>query len=167
MADYNVNMKQWNGTSFDNVLPLAYNAKQLGGQSLEEVKQWVQDNNLLLYTGQYTGTGTHGATNPNSVTIPFSPILFIAPYSRARTQYGKSEGYWQQGVMVVAGTSVDNKTYNRITLGTSSHEVFIYLDADGKTIKFYSGDNGAQQNNKGTIYKFAAIGGHDMGVATE
>ena len=57
MADYNVNMKQWNGTSFDNVLPLAYNAKQLEGQSLAEVKQWVQDNGLLLYTGQYTGTG--------------------------------------------------------------------------------------------------------------
>ena len=37
MADYNVNMKQWNGTSFDNVLPLAYNAKQLEGQSLAEV----------------------------------------------------------------------------------------------------------------------------------
>lgn len=37
MADYNVNMKQWNGTSFDNVLPLAYNAKQLEGQSLDEV----------------------------------------------------------------------------------------------------------------------------------
>ena len=36
MADYNVNMKQWNGTSFDNVLPLAYNAKQLGGTTLAE-----------------------------------------------------------------------------------------------------------------------------------
>ena len=167
MADYNVNMKQWNGTSFDNVLPLAYNAKQLGGQSLDEVKQWVQDNNLLLYTGQYTGTGTYGASNPNSVTIPFSPILFIAPYSRVRTQYANSEGYWQQGVMVVAGTSVDSKIYNKIALGTSSHQVFIYLDADGKTIKFYSDDDGAQQNNKDAVYHFAAIGGYDMGGATE
>ena len=167
MADYNVNMKQWNGTSFDNVLPLAYNAKQLEGQSLAEVKQWVQDNNLLLYTGQYTGTGTYGASNPNSVTIPFSPILFIAPYSKVRTQYARTEGYWQQGVMVVAGTSVDSQTYNKIALGTSSHQVFIYLDADGKTIKFYSDDDGAQQNNKDTVYHFAAIGGYDMGGATE
>ena len=167
MADYNVNMKQWNGTSFDNVLPLAYNAKQLGGQSLAEVKQWVQDNNLLLYTGQYIGTGTYGSSNPNSVTIPFSPFLFIAPYSRVRTQYARSEGFWQQGVMVVAGTSVDNKTYNAISLGSSLHEVFIYLDADGKTIKFYSDDDGAQQNNKDTIYHFAAIGGYDTGGKTE
>lgn len=165
MADYNVNMKQWNGTSFDNVLPLAYNAKQLGGQSLAEIKQWVQDNNLLLYTGQYTGNGTYGDTNPNSVTIPFSPILFISPYSRV--QRPGIEGFWEQGVMVVAGTSVDNKTYNRTTLGTSVHQVFIYLDADGKTIKFYSDDDGAQQNNNGTTYRFAAIGGYDMGGDTE
>ena len=77
MADYNVNMKQWNGTSFDNVLPLAYNANQLGGQSLAEVKQWVQDNGLLLYTGSYMGTGTYGASNPTSITFPFEPILLL------------------------------------------------------------------------------------------
>ena len=167
MADYNVNMKQWNGASFDNVLPLAYNAKQLGGQSLAEIKQWVQDNNLLLYTGQYIGTGTYGFKNQNGVTIPFSPILFISPYSRVRNQYGRTEGYWEQGVMVVSGTSVDNNTYNQVVLGTSSHEVFIYLDADGKTIKFYSNDDGAQQNKKDTVYHFAAIGGYDIAVQTE
>lgn len=38
MADYNVNMKQWNGTSFDNVLPLAYNAKRLEGQTVSQIK---------------------------------------------------------------------------------------------------------------------------------
>ena len=38
MADYNVNMKQWNGTSFDNVLPLAYDSKKLGGQSNKAIK---------------------------------------------------------------------------------------------------------------------------------
>ena len=126
-------------------------------------KNYVDGKDLKLYTGQYTGTGTYGATNPNSVTIPFRPILFIAPYSRVRKQYASSEGYWQQGVMVVAGTSVDSKTYNKIALGSSSHEVYIYLDADGKTIKFYSDDDGAQQNKEGIIYKFAAIGGYDMG----
>ena len=94
MADYNVNMKQWNGTSFDNVLPLAYNAKQLGGQSLAEVKQWVQDNGLLLYTGQYTGTGTYGASHPTSVTFPFKPVLFFFP-SELRTLFANtfSAGY--------------------------------------------------------------------------
>ena len=130
MADYNVNMKQWNGTSFDNVLPLAYNAKQLGGQSLAEIKQWVQDNNLLLYTGQYTGTGTYGAKNPTSVTIPFSPILFIAPYSRVES--GRGQGFWQQSITVVSGTSENNKTYNRVEIGSNAYEVFIYLDKIGR-----------------------------------
>lgn len=88
MADYNVNMKQWNGSSFDNVLPLAYNAKQLEGQSLAEVKQWVQDNGMLLYTGQYVGTGTFGVNNVTSITFPFTPILLsIQPAMEKNDDY--------------------------------------------------------------------------------
>ena len=37
MADYNVNMKQWNATSFDHVLPLAYNALALNGKTSENI----------------------------------------------------------------------------------------------------------------------------------
>lgn len=172
MADYNVNMRQWNGTSFDNVLPLAYNshnAEQLGGQSLAEVqqwvKQWVEDRGLMLYTGQYTGTGTYGESNPNSVTIPFSPILFISPYPSV--MQARTTGFWEQGVMIVKGTSADNEAYNKITVSRSSYNVSVYLDADGKTIKFYSDNVDAQQNYKSVIYHFAAIGGYDRGGETE
>ena len=42
MADYNVNMKQWNGSSFDNVLPLAFNSKALDGKSYDDIIQYVQ-----------------------------------------------------------------------------------------------------------------------------
>lgn len=48
MADYNVNMKQWNGSSFDNVLPLSYNAKQLEGKSYNDIIQYSQ--NLVANT---------------------------------------------------------------------------------------------------------------------
>ena len=95
MADYNVNMKQWNGTSFDNVLPLAYNAKQLEGQSLAEVKQWVQDNNLLLYTGSYRGTGTYGESHPTSIKFPFEPIIWFTP----ERQYYNMSSY---GIVVLS-----------------------------------------------------------------
>ena len=172
MADYNVNMKQWNGTSFDNVFPLAYNsynAEQLGGQSLAEVqqwvKQWVEDNGLMLYTGQYTGTGTYGESNPNSVIIPFRPILFICPYPNSLIT--GLTGFWHQGVMVVNGTSVNNKAYNKFGSGSASEDVFVYLDADGKTIKFYSETVYAQQNKQNVSYHFAAIGGYDRGGQTE
>lgn len=157
MADYNVNMKQWNGTSFDNVLPLAYNAKQLGGQSLAEVKQWVQDNGLLLYTGQYTGTGTYGSSNPTTLQFPFKPILFIVPqWSYESTFYpsviicsGFNNNYRQTQVR-------DGATIYKPNIKVSSNKISIY--ADGGNDQF---------NSLGATYYFAAIGGYDMGGQTE
>ena len=148
MADYNVNMKQWNGTSFDNVLPLAYNAKQLGGQSLAEVKQWVQENNLMLYTGQYTGTGTYGASHPNSITVPFKPILWFPPISRG--------GYTSNLFYISWLTAAYTDNY----LNSYSNKIRLV----GNKIQWYStNDANKQLNNAGGIYYFAAIGGYDMG----
>ena len=157
MADYNVNMKQWNGTSFDNVLPLAYNAKQLGGQSLVEVKQWVQDNNLLLYSGQYTGTGTYGVNNPTSVTFPFEPILFFIPSANGDNVNTIRCNYLTE-------------SYQECTLVSSGRDVVtghMKKSADGITISWYAGNATAQQNKTGNIYYFAAIGGYDIGGMTE
>lgn len=167
MADYNVNMKQWNGASFDNVLPLAYNAKQLGGQSLAEVKQWVQDNNLLLYTGQYTGTGTYGKSNPTSITFPFEPILFISPIT-AYEEYPASS---------LINTRYLTTSYKQVGClrNVSSHGVpsgryltARFSDSSKTTLQIYSGDSDFYQGNvSGEIYYFAAIGGYDMGGMTE
>ena len=153
MADYNVNMKQWNGTSFDNVLPLAYNAKQLGGQSLAEVKQWVQDNGLLLYTGQYTGTGTYGSKNPTSITFPFEPILFFIPSAGGDNVNTIRCNYLTE-------------SYQECTLAGSGRDVatgHMKKSVDGKTISWYANSAVSQQNKTGNIYYFAAIGGYDMG----
>lgn len=153
MADYNVNMKQWNGTSFDNVFPLAYNAKQLGGQSLAEVKQWVQDNNLLLYSGQYTGTGTYGSSNPTSVTFPFEPILFFMP-----SLVG--------GNVNTIRCDYLTESYQECTLAGSGREavtVHMRKSADGRTISWYASSASSQLNKKQEIYYFVAIGGYNMG----
>ena len=160
MADYNVNMKQWNGSSFDNVLPLAYNAKQLEGKSLAEVKQWVQDNGLLLYTGQYTGTGTYGQNNPSSITFPFEPILFICP-----TYVG---GYTPFEYLSPLQTAKLKTAYQQINYpDASSNFIQIKKSDDGKTISWYRNSASLQANVSGTIYYFAAIGGYDMGGQTE
>ena len=154
MADYNVNMKQWNGTGFDNVLPLAYNAKQLEGQSLAEVKQWVQDNGLLLYTGQYIGTGNYGISNPTSVTVPFEPILFFFP----------------TGFRTINMNEL-TQDYEGITTYTSqygNYNIHVKKNDDGKTIYWYSEDDAGKQSNEAEVfYNFAAIGGYDMGGQTE
>ena len=156
MADYNVNMKQWNGTSFDNVLPLAYNAKQLEGQSLAEVKQWVQDNGLLLYTGQYIGTGTAGSSSPTSVTFPFEPILFVIP-----------QAYQEYGPMftnIVNARALNTSFSPGNWLGEAQNDS-MKISSDRKTFYWYaSNSNPLQQRNySGLTYYFAAIGGYDIG----
>lgn len=150
MADYNVNMKQWNGTSFDNVLPLAYNAKQLGGQSLAEVKQWVQDNNLLLYIGKYIGTGTSGESNAKSVTFPFKPIIFFHP------SYGEL-----QQVLLTNLLTTSYESYQFYALNNGLAE--LKKSNDGKTIYWYGDTPYKSFNDRGVTYYYAAIGGYDMG----
>lgn len=150
MADYNVNMKQWNGTSFDNVLPLAYNAKQLEGQSLAEVKQWVQDNGLLLYSGQYLGTGDYGVSNLTSVVFPFEPILFFSP----------------TGFRTINMNELTQDYKGITTYG--NYDIYVKKSDDGKTIYWYSKDSAGNQSNEAKVfYNFAAIGGYDMGGLTE
>ena len=149
MADYNVNMKQWNGTSFDNVLPLAYNAKQLEGQSLAEVKQWVKDNGLLLYTGQYVGTGTYGESNANSVIFPFKPIIFIHPAYDTLQQ--------------VLLTDLLTTSYrSRRFYALNNESAFLKKSNDGKTIYWYGDSSYKSFNEYGRTYYFAAIGGYNM-----
>ena len=161
MADYNVNMKQWNGTSFDNVLPLAYNAKQLGGTTLAELKTWVQDNNLLLCTGQYTGTGTYGKKHPTSITFPFKPILIFPPFTNngsSNTRIGPVQ------------SSYIKTSYGKLySFNPTTDDIYAKLSSDGKTLQWYNESSANYQFNysKDTYY-YAAIGGYDMGVgATE
>lgn len=164
MADYNVNMKQWNGTSFDNVLPLAYNAKQLGGTTLAELKTWVQGNNLLLFTGQYMGNGT--VPNPAAggseieLIFPFEPILFFAPNARFDAT---SEPSLNTPII----TSVLNsQTAVNIQIPGFTVNQYLRISEDKKTIYItaMSGSQGSRYLNlEGATYYFAAIGGYDMG----
>lgn len=133
MADYNVNMKQWNGTSFDNVLPLAYNALSLNGQTLQDIK----NGEIQIIRGSYIGTGTYGASNPNTLTFPFIPQIFIVDnyaiiYHRPISKFT----FWQ-------GT---NSYTTNITWG------------EGNSISWYGTNLGGQNNASGKIYYWTAIG---------
>ena len=162
MADYNVNMKQWNGTSFDNVLPLAYNAKQLEGQSLAEVKQWVQDNNLLLYTGQYIGTGTYGENAAMTLTFPFEPLIIALPFNyKNMVDSNGAQSFVQVNAMP---TDYNWEKWLMFTTMPTDKPCYAKKSADGKTINWYSNESASDQANVGgTTYYFAAIGGYDMG----
>lgn len=88
MADYNVNMKQWNGTSFDNVLPLAYNSKALGGKTYanvyDEITNYVASNYTKCEVISHFGNSTDASSGGVSFVFSFRPKFVIVasnPYS--------------------------------------------------------------------------------------
>lgn len=82
MADYNVNMKQWNGSSFDNVLPLAYNSNQLGGKTYDDIYntilQYVGNNFTKCEVIKHIGTSTSASSTGTRFTFSFPPKVVIA-----------------------------------------------------------------------------------------
>lgn len=67
-------MKKFNGTDYDGLLPLAYNAlnsQQLDGKTFDEIQNLFTSVDLKMYSGQYTGTGSYGSDNPVFITFPF------------------------------------------------------------------------------------------------
>lgn len=83
MADYNVNMRQWNGTSFDNVLPLAYmanNAGKLDGKTYEQILTAANQyaDNYKFVIGVYNGKAPNNSYgNYQKITLGFKPRYLI------------------------------------------------------------------------------------------
>ena len=154
MADYNVNMKQWNGTSFDNVLPLAYNAKQLDGKTYDEVwniiKQYVDDNDKLnakFVVSSYVGTGTSGSiANSNILTFNFTPILVVIN-AQDHSEYPSPCILVRDSKKTLSQVGAD-RSYN------------INVSWGNNDVSWYNTDtySGYQLNWKGRVYCFVAIG---------
>ena len=127
MADYNVNMKQWNGTSFDNVLPLAYNAKQLDGQSLAEVKQWASESLGKVAFGSYSGTGVYGSAHINTLTFDFVPkvILIWEITESAGGSYGLQTTYPINSISSQITESYIYPSFNGQESGTITDKLMI------------------------------------------
>lgn len=74
MADYNVQMKQFNGTSFDNILPYASQALTLaGGGGATEIIAQARAGLSQIATGSYVG---NGQTTLN-IVVGFKPKLVL------------------------------------------------------------------------------------------
>lgn len=74
MADYNVQMKQYNGTSFDNILPYASQALTLaGGGGATEIIAQARSGLSQFATGSYVGNGQLEL----NITVGFKPKVII------------------------------------------------------------------------------------------
>lgn len=100
-----------------------------------------------IETGSYVGTGTYGASNPNTLTFGFVPrLVMVSPTASGFTDNTLSKPFlWFEGI-----TSVLDKAYgynNNVT-------------REGNTISWYTGASYPlnQFNISGTIYYYIAIG---------
>lgn len=157
MADYNVQMKQFNGTSFDNILPYASQALTLaGGGGATEIIAQARAGLSQIATGSYVGTGTYGASHPTVINCGFKPkvVLFIGPEGKTSGEQGYMYGLtfigWFEGATEVP-VSVDSK-------------VRLHFTPTGAGLSFYEdggdGYNGPlfQNNANGGTYKWVALG---------
>lgn len=152
MADYNVNMKQWNGTSFDNVLPLAYNSKKFDNKTLEQVTQPLleyADNGVksIFEIVDYIGTGSKTHTHSFTKTNPDIIIFACDSYH--------SEGPSMYSATVNIGIFTDNVTKNVFSDLRSIHTASLSKSVKDVTI---SSTNGYYAfNEQGSKYSMIGI----------
>lgn len=118
-------------------------ARYVIGKNGKDVNALLGDG-LKIKTGYYTGTGTFGSTNLNSLTFEFVPKFLIVT-NRSDAGYCPLMVYEQPGAYSQVGNSTG---YLTMTWGQDS----------GKTVKWYSTTAELQLNNSGQYYFYVAIG---------
>lgn len=99
-------------------------------------------------SGSYVGTGTHGSSNPCSITFSFKPKIVIFP---------NDDVYNARGKPMIAVDSLTT-SYQAVD-GTLGYEVAAKFDTTTNTLYWYSSDSeGHQLNEAGVTYYWVAIG---------
>ena len=104
-----------------------------------------------IATGSYVGTGTYGASSPNSLTLDFEPKLVIVG-DLIPARY--SSGEWSNSFIWTSG-----QTYTYIT---GDEYAVVTLSLIGFTLKWFASGNtmnaANQCNTLGTTYRWTALG---------
>lgn len=118
-------------------------AGKMIGDKLSVFPEWARSLGVKIETGTYTGTGTYGSNNPNSLTFSFEPkLVIIVP-----------NGSYHGGCFVLGASTAQ-------IFGLSSSSVVCTFS--GNIISWYStassGTTNYQLNVSGILYKYIAIG---------
>lgn len=107
-----------------------------------------------IYTGSYTGTGTYGSSNPNTLTFPFEPkaIIFLNRW------YSNSAK--QLAVPVTFSAEFLSSQYSNVIVQWGSNlDQNFYASLSGNSFSFYSTSSAFyQMNESGRMYFYLAIG---------
>ena len=98
--------------------------------------------NCKIVTGTYTGTGTYGEANANTLTFDFPPKFVWIGAAPTNNEYGKL--FWQNGIF---WNDFPNSDYN------------IRVIANGNSFSWYNSRNASYQlNSAGATYCYIALG---------
>ena len=116
-----------------------------------------------IYTGSYTGTGTYGSSNPNTLTFPFEPKLVIVTGRTNTTSDYQSMGIFVQGAQWTFGAGAGTALNTTVSRGNNGANQITW---NGNTISWYTLCTAttanyrpaAQLNSSGRTYYYIAIG---------
>ena len=116
-----------------------------GGKTLDEVTGFP----CQVYSGSYVGTGTSGSSNPNTLTFPFEPKFLIIETvypGGTSTTFSFAVVLDDFGIASSLASQGSSPTFRSLTVTKSGNQVSWY------------GTNADFQQNRGTTYKYVAIG---------
>lgn len=122
-----------------NIFPktLAECVRLPGGKTLDEVAAFPAQ----VYTGSYVGTGTSGASNPNTLTFPFKPqMVFVSSSQRSYS------------------TAPMLRNSSRSSTGTGSSNLDITVQWTDNGVSWYASTIDHQLNYSGITYYYIALG---------
>lgn len=165
MADYKVQMKQYNGTGFDNILPYASQALTLAGVGgATEIIAQARAGLSQIATGSYVGTGTYGERSPTVINCGFKPkvVFFAISYGKyyQAINYIKYHCDAPSGDVMVYGLQFTG-WHEGISVLTSGSYPYtpVNFTATDTGLSFWTTLGVEVQNNKnGVTYYFIAIG---------
>lgn len=105
-------------------------------------------NSTKIETGSYTGTGTYGQSNPNTLTFGFEPKMIVI--------YANVNGV---SVYISAIILTATPYFSKVGSGNSSEANKLTISNNGKTVSWFNTDSSTYQlNSSSSVYEYVAIG---------
>lgn len=145
MADYNIQMKQFNGNNYDNLYPASLASLvgfipsgSLMGSNIQDVVTELNDSRPYIISGSYVGNGVFGSTHPNTLVFD-KDIVYVTIVDSSSTA---SSNFDQSTRLIFLGQSKDG------------HRTYSYIN---KTLSWFGSDASNQLNASGHTYFYVAI----------
>lgn len=150
MADYNIQMKQFNGNDYDNLYPatlaslVRYNPSgSLTSTNIQDALTEANNVRPYIIKGSYVGTGVYGVNNPN--TLVFDREVSFVVIMESTGGFSYDNNYRQ---IIWIGQSADKNYAGTI------YRTFSYSN---KTLGWYANSAEMQLNQSGTTYLYFAV----------